>query len=71
MNHNYRSSRRRFLASLGLGAGAAFLGPIATSLHQRAYGAEPTRRKNIVFIAMSAGLPDLQLGWPSRTDETH
>jgi hypothetical protein len=71
MSHNYRSSRRRFLTSLGLGAGAALLGPIATGLHRRAYGAEPTRKKNIVFIAMSAGLPDLQLGWPSRTDETH
>jgi len=69
VSNAYRSSRRRFLSSLGLGVGATILGPIAAGLHQRAWGAEMGRPKNVVFISMSSGLPDLQLGWPSRTDE--
>lgn len=65
----FRSSRRRFLRSLGLGLGGAVLGPLAADLHRAAYGAEPERKKKVVFISISDGLPDLQLGFPTRTDE--
>ena len=62
-----RLSRRHFLSSLGLGASAPLLLPLATQLSRTAWGAPtPTAAKNVVFISMGAGLPDLQLGWPSR-----
>ncbi len=59
-------SRRRFLSSLGLGASAPLLLPLATQLSRTAWGETTPAAKNVVFISMSAGLPDLQLGWPSR-----
>ena len=59
-------SRRRFLSSLGLGASAPLLLPLATQLSRTAWGETTPAAKNVVFISMSGGLPDPQLGWPSR-----
>lgn len=59
-------SRRRFLSSLGLGAASPVLLPLATQLSLNAWGQTAPSAKNVVFISMSGGLPDLQLGWPSR-----
>lgn len=59
-------SRRRFLSSLGLGAASPVLLPLATQLARTAYGETPDSFKNVVFISMSGGLPDAQLGWTSR-----
>ena len=59
-------SRRRFLSSLGLGAASPVLLPLATQLSRSAWGQTASSGKNVVFISMSGGLPDLQLGWPSR-----
>ena len=61
-----RLTRRRFLSSLGLGASAPLLLPLATQLSGSAWAEATPSAKNIVFVSMSAGLPDLQLGWPSR-----
>ncbi len=72
-----RLSRRRFLSSLSLGASAPLLLPLANALSRTAWGEPLTpSKKNVVFISLSAGLPDLQLGWPSRlpftaTDGNH
>ncbi len=60
-------SRRRFLESLGLGVSAPLVGPLALALGRSAWGAAPSAAKNVVFISLSSGLPDLQLGWPSRS----
>lgn len=65
----FEASRRRFLSSLGLGLGATVLSPLASRLYGEAWGQPAPARKNVVFISLSGGLPDLQLGWPSRTDE--
>ena len=62
-------SKRRFLRTIGFGAGARVLAPIATLLHGTAYGAVPVTKK-VVFISLSAGLPDVQLGVGSRRSET-
>ncbi|MBE2248537.1 MAG: DUF1552 domain-containing protein [Myxococcus sp.] len=59
-------SRRRFLSSLGLGASAPLLLPLAAQLSATAWGQTAATPKNVVFLSMSGGLPDLQLGWPSR-----
>lgn len=59
-------SRRRFLSSLGLGASTPLLLPLANALSRSAWGQVAPAPKNVVFISMSGGLPDLQLGWPSR-----
>lgn len=62
-------SRRKFLRTIGLGAGARVLAPIASLLHSTAFGAAPTTKK-VVFVSMSAGLPDEQLGLGLRRSET-
>lgn len=59
-------SRRRFLSSLSLGASTPLLLPLATHLSNTAWGAVTPTKKNVVFLSMSGGLPDLQFGWNSR-----
>lgn len=68
----YLESRRRFLRSLGLTAGARVLAPIALGLHRRAWGdpAAAAPAKKIVFLTMGAGLPDAQLGVDLRQSDT-
>jgi len=63
------ASRRRFLGALGLGLGSRVLLPVATLLHDKAWGSVPPQ-KRVVFISLGAGLPDTQLGTPSRSSET-
>lgn len=67
---SYPQSRRRFLANLGLAGAARLLTPLAATLHGAAYGQAPARPRRLVVVSMAAGLPDLQLGAPSRTSET-
>lgn len=61
-------SRRRFLHALGVGAVSPFVAPLALGLSRSAWAddAANSAAKNVVFISLSSGLPDLQLGWPSR-----
>ncbi|MEZ0314892.1 MAG: DUF1552 domain-containing protein [Myxococcota bacterium] len=59
-------SRRRFLSSLGLTAGARVLAPFVTQLASTVWGAEPMAAKNLVLLSFGGGLPDKQLGWDSR-----
>lgn len=68
MSH-FELSRRRFLSSLGLGLGSVVLSPLASRLYGEAWAQQAPRRKRVVFISLGNGLPDLQLGWPSRTGE--
>lgn len=65
---DFELSRRRFLSSLGLGVGSVVLSPLASRLYGEAWAQTP-RRKRVVFISLGNGLPDLQLGWPTRTSE--
>ncbi|MDP3236053.1 MAG: DUF1552 domain-containing protein [Myxococcales bacterium] len=62
-------ARRRFVKALGLGAGAQVLAPLAGLLHATASGNPLPRTKKVVFISMGAGLPDTQLGVPTRRSE--
>lgn len=55
-------SRRTLLAGLG---STPLVAGLATQLSRTAF-AQTSTPKNVVFISMSGGLPDLQLGWPSR-----
>ena len=60
-------SRRQFLRSLGISAASPFVTPLGLSLARSAWGAPAVNTsKNVVFISLGGGLPDLQLGWPSR-----
>ncbi len=52
-------TRRSLLAGLGAT-------PLVTALSSQLAFAQTASPKNVVFISMSGGLPDLQLGWPSR-----
>ena len=54
-NHTFDVSRRRFLRGLGLGAGAAVLGPIASGLYQRAMGQQTTTQRLLVVVV--SGFP--------------
>ncbi|MEM9462228.1 MAG: DUF1552 domain-containing protein [Myxococcota bacterium] len=49
---NYRSSRRRFLQSLGLGAGASLLLPISDLLVRRAFGMADPPQKRLVLVSV-------------------
>jgi hypothetical protein len=55
------SSRREFLKTTSLGAGALALGPVLQQLEARAAGKAPAKAPRFVFVVESNGLPPQQL----------
>lgn len=57
----FDSTRRKFLASTGLGVGALALGPVVNKLHARSAGHQENIPPRFVFVVESNGLPPQQL----------
>ena len=52
-------TRRRFIERLGLGAGAAMLGPMAGGLFDEAMGQTAARKRTVIFIGGNGIHPQL------------